>query len=170
MREVREVFMGEELAREVEGVANDYPPPEVSSRDGTEPPGAVWPGPVIKLVRQAIEAGWGTAPAYARGCMPHATTGRPGAPRDSFSVRFVRDGWQGYAIYAAGGWQSIMVTGTALPPFGMLGRTDLSAWLADPWPAGDARYDEVRRRVALQKEQQKERAKSRPKKGSGEAL
>jgi hypothetical protein len=139
-----------------------------SSRDGVEPAG--WPGPVTALMRDATKQGWDVVMSYARGCMPHATTGRPGVERESYSVRFRQDSWQGYAIYAGGAWQSIMVTGRDLPPFGKLGRTDLGAWLVAPWPGGDARYDEVRERVAQQVARAKLRATERPKKGKGEAL
>jgi hypothetical protein len=153
-------------------LAQEYPLPSVSSRDGVEPAG--WPGPVTALMRDATKQGWDVVVmSYARGCMPHATTGRPGAERESYSVRFCRGGvagWQGYAIYAGGAWQSIMVTGRDLPPFGKLGRTDLGAWLVGPWPGGDARYDEVRERVAQQVARAKLRATERPKKGKGEAL
>ena len=123
------------------GVASSYPPPSVSSRDGVQPAG--WPGPVIALAAAAESLGWRFQLAYASGCMPHATTGRPGAERESFSVQFARGGYQGYAIYAGKAWQSIMVTGRDLPPFGKLGRTDLGAWLREPWPGGDVRYAEV---------------------------
>lgn len=131
-----------------------YPAPSVSSRDVAEP--GAWPGPVELLGQQAARYGWQVALAYARGCMPHATTGRPGAERDSYSVRFARGDWQGYAIHAADAWQSIMVTGRALPPFGMMGRTELSVWLSDPdQPA--AWYDAVRTRVAEQEANRKAR-------------
>lgn len=140
-----------------------YPAPSVTSRDAV--PGDVsWPGPVSLLLNEADGRGWRTAPAYAKGCMPHATTGRPGAERESWSVLFARDGWQGYAIYSASAWQSIMVAGVTLPPFGKLGRTELSAWLAEPdRPA--SWYDEIRKRRADQAAAAKERAASRPKKG-----
>jgi hypothetical protein len=109
-----------------------YPAPLVSSRDRRVPTG--WPAPVLTLEREAAGMGWLTSKAWAHGSMPHSILGTPGAPRDSYSVTFgTKDGeWQGYAIYAAGSWQSIIVAGKRLPPFSAMGRTDLSAWLAEP--------------------------------------
>lgn len=121
-----------ESAQEGGGGTSGYPAPLVSSRDRRVPTG--WPAPVLTLEREAKGAGWLTSKAWAHGSMPHATTGAPGAPRDSYSVTFgTKDGaWQGYAIYAAGSWQSIIVAGKRLPPFSAMGRQDLSAWLAEP--------------------------------------
>lgn len=134
----------------------DYPAPSVSSRDGVRP--HTWPGPVLALEREAVAAGWGVVKAYACGRMPHATTGAPGVERDSFSVRFMRYGFQGYAIYANSSWQSIMVTGVSLPPFGKCGRTDLSAWLADHRVRSSVTwYDEIRLRLIRQEADRKAR-------------
>lgn len=153
-----------------EQMTASYPSPSVSSREGREP--VAWPRPVTLLLREAEKHGWQATWAWARGCMPHATTGRPGEERDSYSVRFRRGEWQGYAIYGGGAtksWQSIMVTGRSLPPFGKLGRTELSAWLAEPQrPA--TWYDEIRARVAAKEAAAKERARERKPAGRGEAL
>lgn len=137
----------ERLIGRVEAV-EVYPAPSVSSRDGVGLD--TWPGPVLVLERLAWQLAWEVQLAYAKGCMPHATTGQPGVERESYSVRFARNGYQGYAIYAGKAWQSIMVTGRDLPPFGKLGRTDLGAWLRDPWPGGDVRYAEVLAYLAQQ--------------------
>lgn len=140
--------------------SEEYPAPAVSSREGCEPAslGSDWPAPVLALEREARGCGWGTRRAYARGRFPHGSTGKPLAERETFSVRFGRDRWQGYAIYAAGAWASIMVTGKDLPPFAALNRTELSAWLASPRAAGDEFYDVVRERVRLAAERAKQRA------------
>lgn len=121
-----------ESAEQSGGGTSVYPAPLVSSRDRRVPTG--WPVPVLTLEHCAASMGWLTSKAWAHGSMPHSILGTPGAPRDSYSVTFgTTDGeWQGYAIYAAGSWQSIIVAGKRLPPFGALGRTDLSAWLAEP--------------------------------------
>lgn len=149
-----------DVVREVIESEAGYPAPLVSTRDGVEPASG-WPGPVALLASEAEMAGWRVQLAYARGCMPHATTGRPGAPRDSYSVRFAKGDWQGYAIYGGSpsspAWQSIMVTGRELPPFGMMGRTDLTTWLAGPEKLGPQWYDVVRRRVAQQEADRKAR-------------
>jgi hypothetical protein len=89
--------------------------------------------------------------------MPHATTGRPGVERDSFSVRFRRGNFQGYAIYAGAGWQSIMVAGTALAPFGKMGRTDLGAWLRSRGEQPFEWYDAIRARLVQQEADRKAR-------------
>lgn len=135
--------------------AEPYPVPVVTSRDEVE--GVAWPAPVLTLERAAQRFGWHVELAYARGRMPHATTGKPGEERDSFSVRFSGGPWQGYAIYAARAWQSIMVTGRTLPPFGMLGRTELGVWLAGPEKLDARWYDEVRLRRAQQEVDRKAR-------------
>jgi hypothetical protein len=145
--------------RSTESVQEVYPAPRVTSRDQREPE-AGWPAPVLTLEREAVAQGWLTSKAWAHGCMPHATTGAPSVPRDSYSVTFGAPSgeWQGYAIYAAGSWQSIMVAGKRLPPFGALGRQELSAWLAEPEPEGAAFYDIVRARRAEQLANTKARA------------
>lgn len=148
----------------VEGDAEAFPAPLISSRDGADPQG--WPAPVMALERLARSLGWRTVRAYARGRFPHGTTGAPLAERETFSVRFARDAWQGYAIYAGGpssGWKSIFVTGATLPPFGQMGREDLTSWLEDPArPA--AWYDAIRVRRVDQAARQKQAAATRPKK------
>jgi hypothetical protein len=115
---------------------------------------------VLALESEAKAGKWLTSKAWAHGSMPHSILGTPGKPRDSYSVTFgSQDGeWQGYAIYAAGAWQSIIVAGKRLPPFSALGRTDLSVWLAGPWPAEASFYDDVRRRRAEQAANTKARA------------
>lgn len=138
-----------------------YPAPSVTSSAGRSP--ASWPAPVITLVLECAKLGWDTVAAYAKGCFPHGTTGTPLAEKESYSVRFARGVWQGYAVYSGGAWKSIMVTGAALPPFGQMGRTELSVWLAGPEQA-PAWYDEIRARRAAQKQAQREAARNRPKK------
>lgn len=138
-----------------------YPEPSVTSSAGREP--SAWPAPVTVLALECGELGWSVVTAYAKGCFPHGTTGKPLAVKESYSVRFSRRAWQGYAVYAGGAWKSIMVTGATLPPFGQMGRTELSVWLAQPDQA-PAWYDEIRARRATQKAAQREAAKARPKK------
>lgn len=144
--------------RSTESAEPPYPAPRVTSRDRRVPTG--WPAPVLTLESEAAGAGWLTSKAWAHGSMPHSILGTPGAPRDSYSVTFgTTDGqWQGYAIYAKDLWQSIMVAGKCLPPFGALGRQDLSEWLRGPWPEGAPFYAGVRARRAEQLANTKARA------------
>lgn len=157
-----------------------YPEPEITSRDAdggaasANAEGAsvnakafTFPGPVLVLAAEADVLGWGVVTARARGCSPHATTGRPGAVRDSFSVRFAAGTWQGYAIYVGSAWESIMVTGASLPPFGKMGRTELGVWLADP-DQPDSWYDAIRARRTAQALAAKQRARTAPRKGNAE--
>jgi hypothetical protein len=73
-----------------------YPAPEITSRDGI-------PGPakaaVASLVALAERLGWTTITTYARGCLPHATHGRPGPVRDSLAVRMVNGDRRAVAVY-----------------------------------------------------------------------
>lgn len=139
-----------------------YPTPAVTSHDGAAPRSG-WPAPVLSLAAEARDAGWAVDVAYARGSFPHGITGKPLAVRDSCSVRFSRGAWQGYAIYTGAAWKSIFVTGATLPPFGQMGRTELSAWLSEPdQPAGW--YVGIKIKRDEQRERQREAAKARPKK------
>lgn len=145
----------------VEQERTPYPAPEVSSRDDIAAlHGVVWPSAVEKLASDGSALAWDVRKQWARGCLPHATTGRPGASEDSFAVCFARDVWTAWAVYRGGAWKFVWMTGKDLPPFGLGGVTDLREWLADPdRPA--SWYDAIRERVA----NRKEAAKSRPKKG-----
>lgn len=126
-----------------------------------------WPGPVLKLEAEAMRQGWVTSRGYARGRFPNLATGKPGVERESFSVRFFKLtdlAWQGYAVYVNGQWQSIMVAGRALPPFSMLGRTELSVWLAGPEKLDASWYEVIRKYREMQERGARKRAAERPKK------
>jgi hypothetical protein len=164
-REQVSAFSASLAAQNAEVKGEAYPAPSVTSRDAVLQDAPPWPDPVRKLANESDRVGWRWKVAYAKGRMPHATTGRPGVERESWSVRFARGEWQGYAIYANKAWQSIMVTGRRLPPFGKLGRTELTTWLINPdQPA--SWYDEIRSKREQQAATAKERAASRPKKGT----
>jgi hypothetical protein len=87
-----------------------YPAPLVTSEDGA-------PGPVktavTSLVREVTAVGWTAVVTYAKGWMPHATHGRPGAqPVESLAVRMHRGDRRAVAIYVSGSswsWDSLWV-------------------------------------------------------------
>jgi hypothetical protein len=155
--------------REVpEAVRPAYPAPEVSSRDDIAAlhgvaHGVVWPGAVEKLASDGCALHWDVRKTWARGCLPHATTGRPGAPEDSYAVRFARETWSAWAVYRGGAWKFVWMVGRDLPPFGLGGVTDLREWLADPEKL-TSWYGAIRERARLVEVRRKEAAKSRPKK------
>ncbi len=107
--------------------------PVVSSRDGAEP--VRWPGAVLKLAEFALEAGWQVRRQYARGVMPHGTTGRQnGAVKDSFAVimwgwRGRADGVRAYAVYRGTGWDSVCMVREGRGPVAGGSVTDLREWL-----------------------------------------
>ena len=146
-----------------------YPAPEVSSLAGLEPPvrnGVSWPGPVEKLAADGSGLGWRARKQWARGCLPHATTGAPGAAWDSYVVRFARAdaslSWGAWALYRQGAWKSVWMWGTALLPFGLAGVTDLRVWLAGPAACGVEWFDVIRKRVADQETARKAATAARP--------
>jgi hypothetical protein len=149
-----------------------FPLPIVSSRNPTlfgEP----LPDPVLKLSEFAREHSWEVRAQYSQGHQPHAKTGRPGALKDVIGLRFgahpLTDR-QAYAIYmrnASGGtwaWDSVVIWGPDLPPFGGCGITDLKEFLREPGrPAPNmlAWVAVIRHRRDQQEEEAKVRAKER---------
>lgn len=103
----------------------EYPAPVVTSRDAW-PDGVSVPSPVAKLEGEALGWGWQVRCQYSRGCMPHATTGRPGAVKDAFALRF---GGRACAVYRGGVWESVWIWGPDLPPNRLRGVTELREWL-----------------------------------------
>jgi hypothetical protein len=90
-----------------------YPAPEVTSRDGVA-------GPEKRAVRDMVRAvgatGWAAKVTYAKGHVPHATTGRPGAePRESLAVRMWRGDQRAVAVYVDHGagwsWDTLWILG-----------------------------------------------------------
>lgn len=150
---------------EAQGLA-DFPAPQVTSREGV---GCDWPGPVMTLDREARACDWSVSRGYARGRFPNLATGRPGVERESFSVRFARQEWQGYAVFVNRVWQSIWVAGRGLAPFGWLGRKELGAWLMAPSQEPEW-YQEIRRRKMAQAYESKAKAAARPKKAKSEGM
>lgn len=103
--------------------AEVYSAPVVSSRDGV-------PGPekraVPALTALAARFGWVAAVTYAKGYVPHATTGQPGAaPRESLAVRLSRGRERAIAVYvdhgAAWSWDTLWLAGERLSRFGQVG-------------------------------------------------
>lgn len=114
--------------------------PEPSQRVELIPPelvcgdfcGHAQPGPVTELWRTAVDAGWSALVRHSRARNMQAD-GKQGAKVEDFwSVRFRRDDWAGYAVRRGDLWDSVCITGVALPPFLALGMTDLRQWLAAP--------------------------------------
>lgn len=96
------------------------------------------PDPVLKLSEFAREHSWDVRVQYSQGYQPHVTTGRPGALKDVIGLRFGAHPMtdrQAYAIYmrnAGGGewaWDSVMIWGRDLLPFGGCGVTELRDYL-----------------------------------------
>jgi hypothetical protein len=79
--------------------AEPYPAPVVSSRDGAVGPSKT---AVAALVKLAEAHGWVTEVTYAKGSFPHASTGRPGAPKESLAVRMARGTERAVAVYVGG--------------------------------------------------------------------
>jgi hypothetical protein len=116
------------------------------------------PGPVSDLCDLAWANGWQHEYRHSRGGVVGGT-GKQLAVADTWSVRFRRDGWMGYAVRRGAAWSSVCVAGEKLPPFMKLGVTGLKVWLAEPdQPA--SWYAEVVRIEAERAAAQKERAKA----------
>lgn len=115
-----------------------YPAPVVSSRQESA---FLVPTPVLALAEFARENGWEVRVQYAQGYPPHASTGRPGALKDSIAVIFgghpITDR-RAYACYekTAGGsawtWNGIQISGPDVTPYAGCGVTELKEFLATP--------------------------------------
>lgn len=180
----------EEAGRRVESEERPFPPPAWTTREAerwwdwpehAEACAAVAPGPVAKLAESASAASWRVRVQWAKGSLPHATHGAPGAVKESFAVRawktldipwhggeFVRRNFA--AVYRGGSWDAVWLWGPGIGWFGLAGREDLNAYLTDPMvPVGW--FEGIRARRAEQAKRQKEAAAARPKKArSSEAL
>lgn len=117
-------------------IREPFPAPLRSSRISIS--GVQVPTPVLSLVEFARENSWEVRTQYSQGCMPHATTGRPGVLKDLIGVRFGAHPMtprQAYAVYsrnASGGgwaWSSVMIWGPDLPPYRGCGISELKAYL-----------------------------------------
>lgn len=86
-----------------------YPAPSVTSRDGAMGPSKA---AVEDLQALAPRFGWSVLVTYARGCFPHASTGRPGPERDSLAVRMERGREAAVAVYVGGSswsWDTLSI-------------------------------------------------------------
>jgi hypothetical protein len=136
------------------------------------------PAAAVKLAGEAEEWGWRSLVQYARGCMPHATTGRPGAPAHTVAVRLgghARTDRQAYAIYRspvsrlAWTWSSVQIWGPDLPPFRWSGVTELREWLSLAGAVPPLWFFNIALRREEQAARAKESAATRPKKSTREA-
>lgn len=86
-----------------------YPAPEVSSRLPVVAPNKK---AVADLELFAEMLGWSVETTYARGCFPHATTGKPGPAKDSLAARMTRGAIRAVAVYVGGStwsWETMAV-------------------------------------------------------------
>lgn len=127
------------------------------------------PGAVRTLAREAREAGWDVTVWHSIGCLPHATTGRPGPEKDHWAVVVVQPAARAYAVYAGVGWHSVAVWDQARAPFAGCSVTDLREFLAGP-RREQGWYDAIRARQRELAERAKASAAARPRKGREEAL
>jgi len=150
---------------ELAGVLGDaeaaYPAPEVSSLAGLMPPQG-WPAAVESLAAAGSVRGWDVRRQWARGCLPHATTGAPGAVQDSYAVRFAREGWGAWTVRRGAGWPFVWMWGLTLLPFGLGNVTDLKTWLTFGGTNDPVFFDAIRVRVAEQEAARKAAALARP--------
>lgn len=82
-----------------------YPAPGITSRDGVLPDA---PAPAAQLQALAEAAGWTVVRQFSHGCMPHATTGKPGPAREMHALLMARpDGRRAVACYRrqSAGWK-----------------------------------------------------------------
>lgn len=138
-----------------------YPSPEIGGRAAEDAPAVV-----RNLAAAGSALGWRVRIQWARGSLPHATTGRPGRSEESWAVRFARqdpDGgrWGAWALRRSDTWPFVWMWGTELLPFGLGGLTDLKIFLAAP---GELDVAGIRERTALAEERKKEAARNRPRK------
>ena len=82
-----------------------YPGPQVTSRDGVEPPKV---GGIDRIRRTAQANDWTVETTYARGNPPHASLGTPLGLRDTVALRLNRAGVRAVVVYGrpagAGKW------------------------------------------------------------------
>ena len=155
----------------------EYPDVAVGSRS-PRPAGVITPTPVLKLQEDAQGFGWRVHLQYAKGWMPHATTGRPTKLVETFCLRLhAHPGTRRQALAAYTmpdkAWKLVYVWGPDLPPYGELNVTDLREFLSAPagWTADGvrARRAEQARAAAETEARRKadEAAGIRPKRSAG---
>jgi hypothetical protein len=85
--------------------AEPYPAPLLTSDMPYDGPTSK---PAADLLKLALAHGWTGRITYAKGCVPHATTGRPGtAPKFSEAVRLARGHRRALAVRTGGSWDSL---------------------------------------------------------------
>lgn len=116
-----------------------FPAPRRTSRDDPATRHLTMPGPCLSLAEFARELGWEVRTQFAQGHYPHATTGRPGALKDSIALRFgghALTDRQAFAVYVRNAkpagtwsWEYVMAWGPDLPAYARCGITELKAFL-----------------------------------------
>lgn len=125
----------------------DYPAPEISSRDEWDRQGA--PLAVAKQVQKAVAAGWRVRVQRSRGQLPNAATGHPGMVKTLHAVIVTKDGASAYAVYDGTKWSSVVTWGAGAPWFaGAASITDLGEYLAGGGRMSKAWYAAIRNREA----------------------
>ena len=132
-----------------------YPEPEHTSRDPW-PVDFVAPRPSVSLRLLAETHGWHVTMTYARGRLPHATTGQPGALRHSVAVRMAHPD-TGMCAWATTTspveatnwtWLSIVAWGPDLAVYPYMSITDLREWVKARGQVPGYWYTAIRRRLA----------------------
>lgn len=102
--------MRESFAREPE--RQEFPAPMISSTESDLAPDP--PAPVAGLAAYAAGHGWDHMLTYARGWVPHARLGTPGAnPKTSWAVRLRRGPYRAVAVRMHGDWTSLWTWSSA---------------------------------------------------------
>jgi hypothetical protein len=84
--------------------ARAVPPPLQAA---IEVPESSWPDPVRTLAARAVLSEWIYRVTYAKGYVPHGTTGRPSAkPKQTWAVRMMRDDCRAVAVRTDAAWTS----------------------------------------------------------------
>lgn len=110
----------------------DYPAPHVDSRNDIE---AAWPSSLMGMRAFAAGYGWRSVSQYSRGCMPHATTGRPGPVKDWYALRLAAPGGarRAWMVHDGMKWTTVGIWGDGVPALtGELGVTAIQQWIVGP--------------------------------------
>jgi len=80
-----------------------FPEPIITSRDSVDIP---TPSPVLTLLAFAERLSWESRLTYAKGWMPHATTGWPLGPYETWALRLRRGDCRAVAIRKGDDWKA----------------------------------------------------------------
>lgn len=80
-----------------------FPEPAATSRNSVHIP---TPAPVLTLLAYAERLSWESRLTYANGWMPHATTGKPLGPYETWALRLKRGDCRAVAIRKGDAWNA----------------------------------------------------------------